>query len=82
MRAVLCCFIHPSPHREPGMQLSQAGTDTDGHLHAHTLTGDLVLTRSHARAHTRTPPKKKILSMSSGKGFAGIDQNPWSQQPI
>lgn len=57
------------------MQLSQAGTDTDGHLHAHTLTGDLVLTRSHARAHTRTPPKKKFLACQVEKVLLVLIKN-------
>lgn len=56
-----------SSHRNRSVILSQAGTDADGYLHAHTLTGALGLTHrcTHARAPHPTPPT--ILSISSGK---------------
>lgn len=60
-----------SSHRTRNVTLSQAGTDPDGHLHAHTLKEH---TYSCTNAHS------KVLSMSSRKGFAGFDQNPCSQQ--
>lgn len=48
--------------------LSRVSTDAGGHLYVQTLMGAIVLMNKYT--HT------KILSMSSGKGLGGIDQNP------
>lgn len=76
MRAYIsCCFIHSSPHTEPGMLvfLTQAGTDTDGHC-ARMYT--------HTHTHTPSPQTTKSIAWQREKVCYRIDQNPWSQQSI
>lgn len=63
-----------SSHRNRSVILSQAGTDADGYLHAHTLTGALGLT--HRCTHVRAPHPTHNSEHFKWQGFAGTDKPP------